>query len=117
MDLIIIILNEGPGSTKSWNGLRLAGGMIGVDMKVKIFLLDEGVYCAKKGQSPIDGLKEQNLGKRIKELIEMGADVDACGVCIEAKGLTKGEMIEGVSVSSMIDLAKSIKESKQVLVF
>ena len=116
MGKVTIILNEYPGSMRSWNGLRVAAGLVGVDMEVEIYLLDAAVYVAKKGQHPPEGLKELNLAKKLCELLELGVSVYACQTCVEGAGLTKEEFVDGVRISTLTDLCKSIKESK-VLVF
>jgi sulfur relay (sulfurtransferase) complex TusBCD TusD component (DsrE family) len=102
---------------RAWNGLRLAGGMLGVDVQVTVFLLDNGVYIAQKGQQPPEGLKEFNLAQKTLELIELGVKVCVCGTCARAKGLTPEDVIAGVEFSNMLQLCKSIKQSKQVLTF
>jgi len=117
MDKITIILNEGPSNARSWNGLRVAMGSAGADMAVEVFLLDAGVYTAKKGQNPPKGMIEMNLANKLTELMNLGVKVRACGTCIDAGGLTKEEIVDGVIVSNVADLANSIKESKNVLVF
>lgn len=117
MDKITIILNEGPSNIRSWNGLRVAMGSAGANMEVEVFLLDASVYAAKKGQNPPKGLIELNLANKLTELMKLGVKVRACGTCIDQGGLTKDEILEGVIVSNVADLANSIKESKNVLVF
>ncbi len=117
MDNVTIIINEGPGSLKAWNALRLAAALIGEKISVLLFLLDDGTYIAKGDQKPVTGLAELDLAKKLKELMEMGARVQACGVCTNARGLKGEELVPGVPVVSMVDLAKAVKESRQVLVF
>ena len=117
MEKVTIILNEGPSSMRSWNGLRVAAGFVGVDMEVEVFLFDAGVYIAIKGQKPPEGLKELNLANRLTELAELGIKVNACGTCVEAGGLKNEWLVEGVTVCTLTDLCKSVKTSKNVLVF
>ena len=117
MDKITIILNDGPSSMRTWNGLRVAEGAVGSDMDVDVFLFDAAVYAAKKGQNPPKGLGELNLAKRLDELIKLGVTVTACGTCVEAGGLTKEELVDGVTVGGVPDLCDSIKASNNVLVF
>ena len=117
MEKATLIVNEGPGSLKAWNALRLAAALVGEKFQVTIFLMDDGTYVAKVGQNPVPGLSELNLAKKLEELISMGVKVLACGVCINARGMEEKELLAGVPVVSMVDLAKSIKESSRVLVF
>ena len=117
MDKITIVINEGPGSLKAWNALRLAGALVGEGVSVHLFLLDDGVYIAKVDQKPVSGLSELNLAGRLEELMGLGVTVQACGVCANARGLKAEEYIPGIPIVSIVDLARSIKESRQVLVF
>lgn len=117
MEKTTVILNEGPDSMKTWNGLRIAAGLIGVDEKVEIFLLDDGVYAGKKGQQPVEKLKELDSAAKLQELIGMGVKVSACRTCTEMKGLTNEELVDNIEVTTLLDLAKLIKESKHVLIF
>ena len=117
MEKVTIIINEGPSSMRSWNGLRVAAGFVGVDMDVEVFLFDAAVYTAIKGQNPPEGLKELNLAKKLTELMELGIKVNACGTCVEAGGLKKEILVDGVTVCTLTDLCKTIKTSEKVLVF
>jgi tRNA 2-thiouridine synthesizing protein D len=117
MEKVTMIITEGPGSLKAWNGLRAAAAFIGVDLGVMVFLMDDGVYNAKKGQEPVDGLRELDMAKKLKELQDIGVEVIVCGTCQKARGLQAEEFIDGVRLGSMMDMAKSVKESKTVLAF
>ena len=119
METIALIMNTAPyGDEKIWNALRLAKAlMVGGDkMKVNIFLIGDAVTTAKKGQKPPEGY--YNLGKMLKELIDQGAQVVACRTCVNARGLTQEELVEGVRVGTTVgDLAEWIKTSQKVLSF
>ena len=119
METMTLILNTAPyGDEKIWNALRLAKAlMVGTDkMKVNIFLLGDAVTAAKKGQKPPEGF--YNLGMMLKELVDQGSPVVACRTCINARGVTKEELIEGVCVGTTVgDLAEWIKTSQKTLSF
>lgn len=111
MDKITVIINEGPAVMRSWNGIRLAGGLADVNTKTEVILFDEAVFCAKKDQ------KGMNPARKLSELIDMGIKVMVCESCCEVRGLKKEEVIPGAEVSCMMDIANAIKTSKQTLVF
>ncbi len=117
MKKVSVILNEGPSSPRSWNGLRVANGMLDVNMEVKIILFDDAVFCAKKGQKLPVGLEEQNLASKLTELSKLDVTVWACGTCMQAKGLTHEELTDGVNECCMMDACNLIKDSDNVLVF
>jgi len=107
-ETITMILQNAPyGDEKTWNALRLAKALITatVGMKVNIFLLGDAVTAAKKGQKTPEGY--YNLEKMLKELINQGVKAIACRTCVDARGLTQEDLIEGVRVETTIgDLAK-----------
>jgi len=117
MERVVVIINEAPSSMRAWNGCRLSGALIGADMKVEVFLLNDGVYCAHKDQTPPDEISGQNTGAKIKELFGLGARIRLCTQCAQTRGITEGMVVEGVEWVSMVDLAKSIRESNKVVSF
>lgn len=114
-----MILNTAPyGDEKIWNALRLAEALTsaGIKMKVNIFLLGDAVATAKKGQKPPEGY--YSLEKMLEKLIGQGTEVVACKTCINARGLKQEELIEGIRVgSTVLDLARWVKESQKILTF
>jgi len=115
-ETVTIIINEAAyGKERAWNALRLAMAMMTKDMKVNIFLLEDGVTVAKKGQRPPEGY--YNLEKMLAQLIRNGAKVRACGTCLQARGLSQNDLVPGVEVGKILDLVEWIKESKSVLSF
>jgi len=78
-------------------------------------LLEDGVSTAKKGQNPPAGY--YNLERMLKELIERGVAVRACGTCCTARGLSQEDLMSGVKISGIMALANWIKKSQHVLSF
>jgi len=119
LETVTILLNSAPyGDEKVWNALRLARALTSaaVKMKVNIFLLGDAVTTAKRGQKPPEGY--YNLEKMLKELVERGVEVIACVTCINARGLTQEDLVEGVRVGTTVgDLARWVKESHKLLSF
>jgi len=115
-ETITLIINEAAyGKERAWNAFRLAQAMKARDMKINIFLLEDGVTVAKKGQRPPVGY--YNLEKMLTELIQSGVKVLACGTCLQARGLSQNDLATGVEVGKILDLADWIRESKSVLSF
>jgi|SRR3989304_1050407 len=118
METLTIIVNGSPyGDEKVWNALRLATTALSasIDMKVNIFLLGDAVACSKKGQKTPEGY--YNLEKMLGDLLARGANVAACGTCLNARALSKEDTIEGIEVGTMMKLAGWVKESSKVLSF
>lgn len=118
METLTIILNSTPyGDEKVWNALRLALTSISsaIDLHVNVFLLGDAVVTAKKGQSTPSGY--YNLEKMLRDLLESGVKIMACGTCLRARGLAKQDLVDGVEVGTMSGLAHWVKESQKVLSF
>lgn len=113
----VIIINEAPSNMRAWNGFRLSAALIGADMRVEVFLINDGVFCAHKGQTPPDEISGQNTSAKIKELLEIGARIRLCTQCAQTRGITEIMVIEGIEWASMIDLAKAVKECQKVISF
>ncbi|MCX7799192.1 MAG: DsrE family protein [Fimbriimonadales bacterium] len=118
MKSVTIVLNDpGYGTDRPYNALRLASALQEGDppCRVRVFLMGDAVNVGLRGQSaPSDDL---NLGRRIEGLISRGAEVAACGLCLELRGLAGASWIEGVRIGSMAELASWVATSDQVLTF
>jgi len=116
MEAITIIINDAPyGIEKPWNALRLAKALVSIKQKVNIFLMGDAVALAKKGQQTPTGY--YNLAQMLGELVALGAEVRACGTCIHSRGLQQEELVEGVVVGKILDLAHWCSESLKVITF
>ena len=112
---ILIILNDPPyGTERSYNGLRLAKSLVSDDHQVTVFLMADAVSCAKRGQQVPQGF--YNLELMVKSVVRRGK-VLLCGTCMDARGLTDGDIVEGGVRSTMPELAKCTLASDKVLVF
>lgn len=116
MTSTLFILNEAPyGSERAYNGLRLAGALAGKEgQQVRVFLLADAVGCARAGQRVPPGY--YNLQLMLGKLVRQG-EVALCGTCMDARGLTDAELIEGARRSTLAQLADWTAEAGKVLVF
>jgi uncharacterized protein involved in oxidation of intracellular sulfur len=81
---------------------------------VDVFLMADSVFCAKAGQSTPDGY--YNLGRMLKPIARHGK-VLLCGTCMDARGLSSEELVEGAQRSSMLELTQYTIDADKVLVF
>lgn len=115
MSKVLLILNDPPyGTERSFNGLRLAKALAGKDAQVTVFLMADAVACAKAGQRVPQGY--YNLELMVKA-VARGGDVLLCGTCLDARGITDGELIEGTRRGTMDELAERTLAADRVLVF
>jgi uncharacterized protein involved in oxidation of intracellular sulfur len=114
---ILTILNDAPyGNERSYNGLRLALALARLpDVELQIFLMADAVTCAKRGQSTPEG--SYNVERMLRGCVTKHATVGACGTCMDARGVTDDEFIDGVRRSSMAELAEWTAAADKVLVW
>lgn len=115
---ILLILNDAPyGSEKVYNALRLAMKLQQehADAAVHVFLMADAVTAGLPNQSTPQGY--YNIERMLKAVINKQGQVKACGTCIEARGLEKLPLLEGIEVSTMSHLAQWVVDSDKVLTF
>lgn len=68
----LIVINDAPyGNERPYNALRLALNLVKREgVKVKIFLLADGVFCARKEQKTPEGY--YNIERMIKSIARRG---------------------------------------------
>jgi uncharacterized protein involved in oxidation of intracellular sulfur len=111
-----IIVNDSPyGIEMPWNAFRLASTATSEGNKIRLFLMGDSVLAAKKGQKTPEGY--YNMEKMLTALIKKGVEVATCSTCINARGLSIPELVDGVERGSMKMLSGWITESDKVITF
>ena len=116
MSRTLFVLNDAPyGSERSYNGLRIAGALAKREgEEIKIFLIGDAAACAKAGQKVPNGYYkiETMLGA-----VARHADIGVCGTCMDARGISDGELMYGTKRSTLVELTDWTQWSEKVLVF
>jgi uncharacterized protein involved in oxidation of intracellular sulfur len=114
----LFILNGPPyGDERCYNALRLASSLIKNDSSAQltVFLMADATLCAKRGQKTPDGF--YNLERMLKRFANGNHRVLLCSACMDARGLTDADLIDGAQRSSMDELAKITLTAERVLTF
>ena len=113
----LFILNDAPyGSERVYNGLRLAASLVkGEGVTVRIFLLGDAVLCGLSGQVTPNGY--YNIERMLAAAVRRGAEVGACGTCMEARGVHDKPLVQGVRRSSLEELTQWTLWADHVMVF
>ena len=115
---ILIILNDPPyGTERVYNAMRLAMNLQkkNQDVELSVFLMGDAAGAAKSGQQTPNGY--YNVERMLASVARKGAAVLVCGTCMDARGLTVPELIEGASRSTMDELTQATVDADKVLVF
>ena len=115
---VLFILNGAPyGDERSYNGLRLAGALSKREGNaVRVFLMGDAAVTAKGGQKVPEGF--YNLQLMLGKVARAAAQsVGVCGTCMDARGITADELMEGAHRGTLDELAGWSEWADQVLVF
>ncbi len=114
---MLIIINDPPyGSERPYQALRLADALFKIeeDLDLTVYLTADAVMCAKKGQDTPQGY--YNIERMLKPVLRDGC-VMACRTCTAARGLTPDDLMDGVLITRLGDLAQMTLEADKVLIY
>lgn len=114
----LFIINDPPyGTERTYNALRLAHALAKKEpaSEITVFLMADAVLAAKGGQRTPEGF--YNIERMLKRVLSARGQVLLCGTCMDARGLTDSELMEGARRSTMNELAAATVEADKVLVF
>jgi len=114
----LMILNDPPyGTERCYNALRLAHALVKNDpeAQVTVFLMADSVVAAKKGQKPPEGY--YNIERMLKRVVVGKGSVLLCGTCMDARGMTEADLMDGARRSTMDELASATLAADKALVF
>jgi len=115
---ILFVLNDAPyGSERCYNALRLAHALVAKApaAAITVFLMADAVTAAKAGQKIPEGY--YNVERMLKRMMLGKGHVLLCGTCMDARGLTDDELLEGARRSTMNELAELTVTAEKVLTF
>ena len=111
MSVYTIIITKAPyGQEKPFTALRFAQASF--QHEVNIFLVEDGVYVAKRGQQ-----SDLRIEDMLNDAIKSGVNVKLCGACSKSRGVSQKEIVEGAEFGTMNDLVNWVDSSDKVLMF
>lgn len=113
----LLILNDPPyGTERSYNALRLAISLLKTEREeVRLFLIGDAAACAKAGQKVPQGY--YSVADMLGIVVRRGGAVGVCGTCMDARGITDPELLEGTRRSTMNELTEWHQWADKVTVF
>ena len=113
---VLLVVNTSPyGSEGPYNAFRLAEAFALRDEHVEVFLMGDAVHAARAGQDPRGA--HASLELMLLGLLERAVDVSCCGTCCITRGLAEDDVVPGVRVETIHDLAAAIARSDRVVSF
>jgi uncharacterized protein involved in oxidation of intracellular sulfur len=77
--------------------------------------MGDAASAAKSGQQTPNGY--YNVERMLTNVMRKRGKVLVCGTCMDARGLTDGELVVGAARSTMDELAQLTVDADKVLVF
>ncbi len=113
----LYILNDAPyGGERTYNALRLAGAVSKLEGNaVRIFLIGDGASSAHRNQKVPAGF--YNVETMLGNVTRHGGEVGICGTCMDARGMTDGDIADKTHRSTLAELAEWTVWADKVLVF
>ena len=116
MDKLLVILRKSPyGTVDAAEAVRHAGGASGFDYKSILYLIDSGVYSAKKnqdaGNTGFTGLGESL--ELLSDEMEIYVDKDS----LNEYGLKEDNLIDGIKIDNGDVLKQELKDSQTVMIY
>jgi len=114
----LLILNDPPyGTERCYNALRLAHTLAKKEpgAGITVFLMADSIVAARKGQKTPDGY--YNVERMLTRVLAGKGAVLLCATCMDARGMTDADVVDGARRSTMDELAAETIASDKVLVF
>jgi uncharacterized protein involved in oxidation of intracellular sulfur len=94
------------GPSEPYNALRLAHALLkrAESIEVKIFLMADAVGVAKARQKTPEGY--YNLERMLRRVLSSKGTVLLCGTCMDARGMSETELVDGARRSTTDELAR-----------
>lgn len=116
MKVLLILNKPAYGSDETYNAARLAAAIVRrSDIEATMFLMGDAVTCAVAGQKTPDGY--YTLDRMLNSFDRHGGQIACCGTCLDARGLSKEQLIAAAHRSTMDELAEWVAGADQVLTF
>ena len=80
-----------------------------------VFLVADAVVAARTGQKTPEGF--YNIERMLNRVLTGRGRVLLCGTCMDARGLTVDDLLDGAARSTMDELATETVAADKVLVF
>jgi uncharacterized protein involved in oxidation of intracellular sulfur len=113
---VLIVVNTAPyGSEGPYHAFRLADALAVRNEHVEVFLMGDAVQAARAGQDPRGA--HASLEQMLLDLLDRAVDVSCCGTCCVARGLAEDDVVPGVRVETIHDLAAATARSDKVISF
>ena len=117
-DRLVILVTKGIDSELSSIAFTIANGGITAGLKVSVFLTSAAIDLVRRGGQQLTHVPPLDpLAKSIDDFQRRGGTIWACPPCVQARGYTQADLLEGVVIVGSSALHGAIKEGAATLSF
>lgn len=117
-DKLVILVTKGIDSELSSVAFTIANGGLTAGLKVSMFLTSAAIDLVRKGGQRLTHVAPmQSLPGLIEDFQKRGGVIWACPPCVESRGYTQGDFIEGVTIIGASAMHAQIKDGAATLSF
>jgi len=122
MATITVVAGDAPyGKQRVYTALRFLLVALHEGHQANLFLMEDAVFASKRGQRPpempVGDAGMPNCEELLRGALQEGLQIKACRVCCLERGVQPEEVMEGVTVASMLDLVNWVVESDRTVFF
>lgn len=116
VDSVMVVVTKAPyGTSLAAEGFRCAIGCAGMDIKTTLVLVDDGVFCALKGQDP-SAIDMKSMGEAMASAASYGIDLLVCKESLDERGIGPESLVAG-RVVSLAEVADAMDAPGAVIRF
>jgi len=118
MKKIIVQISQPPyGRENTFSGLYVAMASTSKGLDAKVVMIQDGVYAALKGQQDtMKAIEMPSVEDQVKDLLDLGARVILEKQALDARGITKEELVDGVEILDLDEIQNIIIEDGELIV-
>jgi predicted peroxiredoxin len=117
-DKLVILVTRGIDSELSSVAFTIANGGITAGLKVSMFLTSTAIdLVRKRGQAMTHVPPLAPLGALIEDFQKRGGVIWACPPCVETRGYTQADLLDGVIITGASAMHAEIKQGAATLSF
>src|SRR5262245_57538320 len=117
-DQLVILMTKGIDSELSSVAFTIANGGITAGLKVSLFLTSAAIDLVRRnGQRMTHVPPLEPLAKMMEDFMNRGGVIWACPPCVQSRGYSQADLIEGVTIVGASAMHAKIKEGAATLSF
>lgn len=119
MQTILIIIHAPPyGSERMLSGLRFATAVAGQEIEtvdLRLFMMSDAVTVGLRNQTSVEA--GGGLTQMLEDLVRRGVQIRLCRTCVQARGMAELELVPGVFIGTMPELAEWTLAADKTITF